>query len=125
MKTFFGITLLLVYLVYPLFLYTTDKSQSGVIKEHTNNYPTPSTINYFYGFGFLAGIFLAFQMLSGFFLATYYTSDAGYAFDCVEVITREIPYGWFFRNMHQSGASFFFLVVYIHMARCIYFKSFY
>ena len=125
MFTAFIIITIIIYIALPLFLYTPDKLQSGVTKEHTTNYPTPATINYFYGFGFLAGIFLAFQFVSGFFLATYYTSSAGYAFSSVESITHEIPYGWFFRNMHQSGASFFFLVVYVHIARCIYFKSFY
>lgn len=80
----------------------------NVLKEHTVNYPTPITINYFFGFGFTSGVFLGIQIFSGIFLAMFYVPDVNNAFESVEMIVNEIHYGWFFRNMHQTGASFFF-----------------
>jgi len=97
----------------------------NILKEHTVNYPTPITINYFFGFGFTSGVFLGIQIFSGIFLAMFYVPDVNNAFESVEMIVNEIHYGWFFRNVHQTGASFFFMAVYIHIARSIYFKSFY
>ena len=97
----------------------------NILKEHTVNYPTPITINYFFGFGFTSGVFLGIQIFSGIFLAMFYVPDVNNAFESVEMIVNEIHYGWFFRNVHQTGASFFFMAVYIHIARSLYFKSFY
>lgn len=96
-----------------------------VIKDHTKNYPTPLTINYFYGFGFVAGVFLSIQIFSGILLAMYYIPETTFAFKSVISFRQEQQYGWFFQNMHQVGASFFFIAVYIHIARSMHFKSFY
>lgn len=87
-------------------------------------YPTPVNFNIFWNFGFLAGIFLAIQILSGFFLTMFYTPHIDYAFDSIEHIMRDVNYGWFIRYMHSNGASFFFLVVYIHMLRGLYYNSY-
>ena len=95
------------------------------LREHTINYPTPITINYFFGFGFISGAFLGVQIFSGIFLAMFYVPDVNNAFESVEMIVNEVHYGWFFRNVHQTGASFFFIAVYLHIARSLYFKSFY
>jgi len=109
------------------------KSSSVVIKSsffktqlwnHIIKYPTPLNLNYFWNFGSLAGICLAIQLFTGIFLNMYYVSDASMAFNSVEYIMREVNYGWVFRYIHANGASIFFLVVYIHIGRALYFRSY-
>ena len=87
-------------------------------------YPTPININYFWNFGFMSSVFLVTQIISGFFLCFYFTNDILLAFDSVEYLMTEVPFGWFIRYFHANGASFFFIVLYIHMFRGIYFKSY-
>ena len=87
-------------------------------------YPTPQNINYFWNYGFMAGMFLGIQLISGIFLSMFYTPHIDYAFDSVQHIMRDINYGWFIRYAHSNGASFFFIVIYIHILRGIYYGSY-
>ena len=84
----------------------------------------PLNLNYFYNFGSLLGIVLIIQIVSGVFLAMYYIPNIGYAFDSIEYIMREVNYGWLIRYIHANGASFFFLFVYLHIARGLIYGSF-
>jgi len=95
-----------------------------IIKEHLIDYPTPINLHYFWSFGSLAGLFLVIQILTGIFLAMHYTPHVLYAFLSVEHIMRDVNYGWLLRYIHANGASFFFIVVYIHIARGLYYSSF-
>jgi len=94
------------------------------INNHLINYPTPSTLNYLWNFGSLAGIFLVIQIITGLFLSIHYSATTELAFDSVERIVRDVNYGWLLKNIHANGASFFFLIIYIHIARALYFQSF-
>ncbi len=95
-----------------------------ILKEHLIDYPTPINLHYFWSFGSLAGLFLVIQILTGIFLAMHYTPHVLYAFLSVEHIMRDVNYGWLLRYIHANGASFFFIVVYIHIARGLYYSSF-
>jgi ubiquinol-cytochrome c reductase cytochrome b subunit len=95
-----------------------------IINEHLIKYPTPINLNYFWGFGSLAFFFLVIQILTGILLAMHYVPQADLAFDSVQHIMREVKNGWLFRYIHSTGSSFFFAVVYIHMARGIYYGSY-
>ncbi len=88
------------------------------------DYPTPRNLNYWWNFGSLAGIALVLQIMTGVVLAFHYTPDAALAFDSVEKIMRDVNYGWLLRYAHASGASMFFLVVYIHVFRGLYYGSY-
>ena len=94
------------------------------IKHQLDEYPTPKNLNYWWNFGSLAGITLVIMILSGIFLAMHYTPHVDHAFDSVEHIMRDVNYGWLIRYLHMNGASMFFLVVYIHMFRGIYYGSY-
>jgi ubiquinol-cytochrome c reductase cytochrome b subunit len=72
----------------------------------------------------LAGICLVIQIITGIFLAMHYIPHADYAFTSVEHIMRDVSFGWFVRYLHANGASFFFIIVYIHMFRGLYYASF-
>lgn len=87
-------------------------------------YPAPVNLNYFWSFGVFALVCLVMQILTGIFLAMYYVPDASLAFASVEHIMRDVNFGWFIRYLHLNGASFFFFVVYLHMARGFYYGSF-
>ena len=89
-----------------------------------SNFPAPRNLNYMWNFGSLAGIALVLQILTGIFLAMHYKPDVGMAFDSIQHIMRDVNWGWLIRNMHMVGASFFFIVVYIHMARGLYYGSY-
>lgn len=91
---------------------------SGII------YPVPISINYFWNFGSLSLLCLGLQLFTGIFLAMHYTGHVTLAFDSVEHIMRDIPFGWLLRYSHSNGASLFFLVVYIHIFRGFYYSSF-
>lgn len=88
------------------------------------SYPVPSNISYFWGFGSLAGIILIIQIITGILLAMHYTPHVDYAFLSVEHIMRDVNYGWILRYMHANGASMFFIMVYTHIARGLYYGSF-
>jgi quinol-cytochrome oxidoreductase complex cytochrome b subunit len=87
-------------------------------------YLSPVNLNYLWNLGSLAGFFLAFQIISGFFLTMFYTPHILYAFQSVEHIMRDIEYGWLIRYLHSNGASFFFLIIYIHIGRGLYYNSY-
>ncbi len=94
------------------------------LKEHLIDYPTPINLSYFWSFGALAGIFFAIQIITGIFLAMHYTPHVLYAFFSVESIMRNVNYGWLLRYLHANGASFLFIMIYIHIARGLYYNSF-
>jgi len=96
----------------------------SVINDHLIEYPTPTNLSYWWGFGSLAGICLVIQILSGIFLAMHYTPHVDLAFLSVEHIMRDVEGGWFLRYLHANGASMFFIVVYLHMLRGLYFGSY-
>ena len=94
------------------------------ISDHIVYYPTPINFNYLNSFGSIAGICLVIQILSGVFLAMNYIPNVELAFNSVEHIMRDINYGWLLRYMHANGSSFFFIVLYIHIFRGIYYGSY-
>nr|YP_009327192.1 apocytochrome b [Aphanomyces astaci]YP_009327206.1 apocytochrome b [Aphanomyces astaci]AOQ30604.1 apocytochrome b [Aphanomyces astaci]AOQ30605.1 apocytochrome b [Aphanomyces astaci] len=96
----------------------------SVVNNHIVDYPTPINVNYYYGFGSLSGLMLVVQILTGIFLAMHYTPHIDLAFNSVEHIMRDVNYGWLIRYIHANGASFFFIVVYIHMFRGLYYGSY-
>ena len=100
------------------------KSLFAVVNNHIIDYPTPINLNYFYGFGSLAGIMLVIQILTGIFLAMHYTPHIDLAFNSVEHIMRDVNNGWLIRYTHANGASFFFIVVYVHIFRGLYYGSY-
>ncbi len=100
------------------------KSLFAVINNHLIDYPTPINLNYFYGFGSLAGVMLVIQILTGIFLAMHYTPHIDLAFNSVEHIMRDVNNGWLIRYTHANGASFFFIVVYVHIFRGLYYGSY-
>ena len=87
-------------------------------------FPTPRNFNYFWNFGALAMVVLVTMILTGIMLAMNYTSHADYAFQSVERIMRDVNHGWLLRYVHANGASMFFIVVYIHMFRGLYYGSY-
>ena len=87
-------------------------------------YPVPRNLNYFWNFGVLAGVALVIQIVTGVILAMHYRADGSIAFDSVEHIMREVNGGWFFRYAHANGASMFLAVVYVHIARGLYYGSY-
>lgn len=96
----------------------------SVLNDHLVDYPTPVNLSYLWGFGSLAGICLLIQIASGIFLAMHYTPHVDLAFLSVEHIMRDVEGGWFLRYLHANGASMFFIVVYIHMFRGLYYGSY-
>nr|YP_913314.1 cytochrome b [Notemigonus crysoleucas]UXB57287.1 cytochrome b [Notemigonus crysoleucas]UZC55092.1 cytochrome b [Notemigonus crysoleucas]BAF41375.1 cytochrome b; TAA stop codon appears afterpolyadenylation [Notemigonus crysoleucas] len=86
--------------------------------------PTPSNISALWNFGSLLGLCLITQILTGLFLAMHYTSDISTAFSSVTHICRDVNYGWLMRNLHANGASFFFICLYMHIARGLYYGSY-
>ncbi len=97
---------------------------SSFIKHDLTEYPTPRNLSYWWNFGFLAGFVLVLQVVTGIFLAMHYRADITLSFDSVQHIMRDVNYGWLLRFMHSTGASAFFLVIYIHMARTLYYGSY-
>ena len=96
----------------------------SLLEESAVSYPTPKNLNYWWNFGSLAGIVLVVMIASGIFLAMNYTPHTAMAFDSVERIMRDVNYGWLLRYLHMNGASMFFVVVYIHMFRGMYYGSY-
>ena len=97
---------------------------TSTIKEHLSEYYAPKNFNFWYFFGSLAMLVLVIQIVTGIFLVMHYKPDAAYAFTSVEYIMREVPGGWFIRYMHSTGASMFFVVVYLHMVRALIYGSY-
>jgi quinol-cytochrome oxidoreductase complex cytochrome b subunit len=88
------------------------------------DYPAPRNLSYLWNFGSLAGIVLVIQILTGIVLAMHYTAHVEHAFQSVERIMRDVNFGWLLRYAHSNGASMFFIVVYIHMFRGLYYGSY-
>ncbi len=97
---------------------------TSTVKAHLTEYYAPKNFNFWYFFGSLAMVVLVIQIVTGIFLVMHYKPDAQYAFDSVEYIMREVPGGWFIRYMHSTGASMFFVVVYLHMTRALIYGSY-
>nr|UQV94673.1 cytochrome B ubiquinol-cytochrome C reductase subunit [Haplopteris ensiformis]UQV94709.1 cytochrome B ubiquinol-cytochrome Creductasesubunit [Haplopteris ensiformis]UQV94728.1 cytochrome B ubiquinol-cytochrome Creductasesubunit [Haplopteris ensiformis] len=95
-----------------------------IFNKHLIDYPTPSNISYWWGFGSLAGLCLVIQIITGVFLAMHYTPHVNLAFNSVEHIMRDVKGGWLLRYMHANGASMFFTAVYIHIFRGLYYGSY-
>ncbi len=93
-------------------------------KEHLSEYYAPKNFNFWYFFGSLAMVVLVIQILTGIFLVMHYKPDAASAFASVEYIMRDVPWGWLIRYMHSTGASAFFVVVYLHMFRGLMYGSY-
>ena len=89
-----------------------------------SGYPAPKNLSYMWNFGSLAGITLVIMIVTGILLAMQYTAHVDYAFDSVERIMRDVNFGWLLRYIHMNGASFFFIVVYIHIFRGLYYGSY-
>jgi ubiquinol-cytochrome c reductase cytochrome b subunit len=92
--------------------------------EHLGEYYAPKNFNFWYFFGSLALLVLVIQVVTGIFLVMHYKPDAAKAFESVEYIMREVPWGWLVRYMHSTGASAFFVVVYLHMFRGLIYGSY-
>nr|YP_009034361.1 cytochrome b [Draconetta xenica]BAO84692.1 cytochrome b [Draconetta xenica] len=86
--------------------------------------PTPSNISVWWNFGSLLGLCLIIQILTGLFLAMHYTSDVTSAFASIAHICRDVNHGWLIRNLHMNGASFFFICIYLHVGRGLYYGSY-
>nr|ASB30107.1 cytochrome b [Planigale ingrami] len=95
-----------------------------IINHSFIDLPAPSNISAWWNFGSLLGICLVIQILTGLFLAMHYTSDTLTAFSSVAHICRDVKFGWLIRNLHANGASFFFMCIYIHIGRGIYYGSY-
>jgi ubiquinol-cytochrome c reductase cytochrome b subunit len=93
-------------------------------KEHASEYYAPKNFNVWYFFGSLAMLVLVIQIVTGIFLVMHYKPDAEKAFASVEYIMRDVPWGWLIRYMHSTGASAFFIVVYLHMFRGLMYGSY-
>jgi ubiquinol-cytochrome c reductase cytochrome b subunit len=94
------------------------------ISNHLLSYPSPINLNYAWSFGSVAGICLVIQIITGIFLAMHYVPHVSLAFDSVEHIMRDVNYGWLIRYCHANGASVFFIVVYLHIFRGLYYGSY-
>ena len=94
------------------------------LHHEMHEYPTPKNLNYWWNFGSLAGITLVIMIVTGIILSMHYTAHVDHAFQSVERIMRDVNYGWLIRYIHSNGASFFFIVVYIHIFRGLYYGSY-
>ncbi|RYX97051.1 MAG: cytochrome bc complex cytochrome b subunit [Comamonadaceae bacterium] len=97
---------------------------SKLYKEHMSEYYAPKNFNFWYVFGSLALLVLVIQIVTGIFLTMNYKPEASLAFGSVEYIMRDVPWGWLIRYMHSTGASAFFVVVYLHMFRGLIYGSY-
>jgi len=97
---------------------------SKLYDDHLGNYYAPKNFNFWYIFGGLATLILVIQIVTGIFLTMHYKPDAALAFGSVEYIMRDVPWGWLVRYMHSTGASAFFIVVYLHMFRGLLYGSY-
>nr|AYQ19130.1 cytochrome b [Erotylinae sp. 4 ACP-2013] len=95
-----------------------------IINNSLIDLPTPSNINTMWNFGSLLGLCLMIQIITGIFLAMHYCPNIELAFNSVAHICRNVNYGWLIRNLHANGASFFFICIYIHIGRGIYYSSY-
>ena len=96
----------------------------GLVHSSFVAYPTPRNLNYFWTFGAILSFMLVAQIVTGIVLVMHYTPHVDYAFNSVEAIMRDVNWGWFIRYAHANGASMFFVAVYIHMLRGLYYGSY-
>ena len=96
----------------------------NVVQNHLISYPTPSNLTGNWNWGVLAGLCLVLQIVTGIFLAMHYTAHVDYAFHSVQHLMRDVPNGWLLRYLHQNGQSLFFIVVYMHLFRGLYYTSY-
>jgi len=101
-----------------------DNPLIKIFNQHIVDYPTPVNLNYLWNFGFLSAMCLIVQIVTGILLAMNYTPHVDLAMASVEHIMRDVDYGWLVRYCHANGASMFFIVVYIHIARGLYYGSY-
>jgi ubiquinol-cytochrome c reductase cytochrome b subunit len=94
------------------------------LQHEANDYPTPKNLSYWWNFGSIAGFMLVVMIATGIFLAMQYTPHVDHAFNSVERIMRDVNYGWMLRYLHMNGASMFFIAVYIHIFRGLYYGSY-
>jgi len=95
-----------------------------LIKEHATEYYASKNFNFWYGFGVIATVVLVIQLVTGIFLTMNYKPSAAEAFASVEYIMRDVEWGWLIRYIHSTGASAFFIVVYLHMFRGLLYGSY-
>nr|ARO70460.1 cytochrome b [Iguana iguana] len=106
---------------------TVTRKSHPILKIINNSFidlPTPSNISAWWNFGSLLGLCLVVQTLTGLFLAMHYTADISSAFSSVAHICRDVQYGWLIRNLHANGASMFFICLYLHIGRGLYYGSY-
>ncbi|MEK9557540.1 MAG: cytochrome b N-terminal domain-containing protein, partial [Alphaproteobacteria bacterium] len=96
----------------------------SMLDHEKYDYPVPKNLNYMWNFGVLAGLALVIMIVTGIVLAMNYTAHVDHAFGSVERIMRDVNHGWLIRYIHMNTASFFFIVVYIHMFRGLYYGSY-
>lgn len=96
----------------------------GLVNSYMVDSPQPSNISYMWNFGSLLGMVLGIQIITGVTLAMHYTPSVDLAFVSVEHIIRDVNYGWLLRYLHANGASFFFIFVYLHIGRGLYYGSY-
>ena len=109
----------------PVIRWVDDRLPIFSFMDHEyNKFPMPKNLNYWWNFGALATITLVVMIVTGIVLAMHYTPHTDYAFDSVERIMRDVNYGWLIRYIHANGASMFFIVVYIHIFRGLYYGSY-
>ena len=101
-----------------------DQPVLTVVQNHLVRYPTPSNLNGNYNWGVQAGLCLVLQILTGIFQAMHYTAHVDQAFHSVQHQMRDVPNGWLLRYLHANGASLFFIVVYMHQFRALYYTSY-
>nr|AFB20062.1 cytochrome b [Ptilocichla falcata] len=95
-----------------------------IINDSLIDLPTPSNISTWWNFGSLLGICLISQIITGLLLSMHYTADTSLAFNSVAHMCRDVQFGWLIRNLHANGASFFFICIYFHIGRGIYYGSY-
>ena len=101
-----------------------DRLPLLTLSKHLQDYPTPKNLNYWWTFGGILTFCLMTQIVTGLILAMHYVAHADMAFESVEHIMRNVNYGWLIRYVHANGASMFFLAVYIHIFRSLYYGSY-
>nr|YP_010491876.1 cytochrome b [Ontholestes orientalis]UWM92662.1 cytochrome b [Ontholestes orientalis] len=105
--------------------FRTSSPMLKIINNSLIDLPSPSNISAWWNFGSLLGLCLMIQIITGIFLAMHYTANIELAFNSVAHICRDVNYGWLIRTLHANGASFFFICLYLHVGRGIYYSSYY
>nr|QNP10069.1 cytochrome b [Ochthebius peisonis] len=100
------------------------KTPLDIVNSSLIDLPSPSNISAWWNFGSLLGLCLMIQILTGLFLAMHYTADINMAFNSVVHICRDVNFGWLLRTLHANGASFFFICIYLHIGRGLYYGSY-